>query len=115
MKPAPFQMTSEAEAFFRSALQSTKKEMEPSIVWTPVSHSFTTDGKLLGAYEGSKIVFGWYKKGERPRDSFFELCGHPVSIMPTTLEHIQGRTISFEKVQMHFEGGPHEEYVLKVG
>jgi hypothetical protein len=115
MKPAPFQMTKEAEAVIRAAITKPMAGMEPALVWTPSSHTWSKEGKFLGAYEGPMVFVGHYKANDRPRDSFFELCGHAVSIMPPTLEQISGRMISCEKVEMHFEGGPHHQYILKVG
>ena len=88
--------------------------MEAALVWSPYSHGFTPDGKLSTSWEGPRVVLGWYKKDQRPRESFFDLLGYSVSIMPSTIEHIEGKTIDLQKVEMEFEDGPRHEWVLRV-
>jgi len=105
MKTAPFRLTKEAEGVIRSALASTKEGMEPALGWAT----------FLGTYEGPMVVLGHWNKNERPRDSFFEVCGYAVSILPSTLEHIEGKTISCEQVELTVDRELRHAYVFKVG
>jgi hypothetical protein len=115
MTPAPIKLSAEAERHLREVLAATRADQEPAIVWTPeigVGEPATGEGNR---FEGPAIMLGWYRAGQRPRDSFFELCGFSVSILPTTLEHITGKTISREPIPSGLTKGPRHWYALKVG
>jgi hypothetical protein len=105
MCAAPIKITAEAEEFLRSALASAPHDMDAALVWAPQ----VQDSKDVPA-----VILGWYEKGRRPGDSFFDLWGYAVSIMPTTLEHIQEKTISRERFNSGLVGGPKHLTVLKV-
>jgi hypothetical protein len=115
MKPAPFQLTEEAEKMIRHMLASTKEDMEPALNWSPLLGRASKEGEYLGTYEGLMVVLGHYRKNDRPRDSFFEVCGQPVSILPETLERVVGMTIACEQVELRGGDIPHHAYVFKVG
>jgi len=115
MKKAPIKLSKETQKYFIKSLAKPNLGMEPALVWLcDISQTHNQTGKLLGAYEGPRVVLGWYKEGQRPRDSFYTLFGFSISIMPTTLEHIRHKTIKREKVEMIFENGLHYEYILKI-
>jgi hypothetical protein len=105
MRAAPIKITVEAEEYLRAALADAGHDMDAALVWSPHAQ----DGQDVPA-----VMLGWYGKGKRPGDSFFDLCGHAVSIMPTTLEHIQGKTISREEFESGFASGPKYLTILKV-
>jgi hypothetical protein len=88
--------------------------MEPALSWSPTLICRNKEGHDLGRYDGPMVVFGHWKKNERPRDSFFDLCGSPVSILPDTLEHLEGKTIDLVRVELQGGSAPHYEYVFKV-
>ena len=106
MRPAPIKIAADTEEYLREVIASTFHHQEAAIVWSPRD----VDGGKKPA-----VIFGWYRKGERPEDSFFELFGYPVSIMPTTLEHIEGKTITRVRYDTGFVEGPKNVYVLDVG
>jgi hypothetical protein len=106
MRPAPIKIAADAEEHLRTALAGTFHHQDAAIVWSPR----IKDGEKTPA-----VIFGWYAKGKRPEDSFFDLFGYPVSIMPTTLEHIEGKTISRVRHETGFSHGPKHIYVLEVG
>ena len=99
----------------RHMVASTPEGMEPAFGWAPSLESWSKEGHYLGKYDGPMVVFGHWMKNERPRDSFFEVCQHPVSIIPSTLEHIEGKTIDLVQIELHGGAKPHSAYVFKVG
>jgi hypothetical protein len=106
MIPAPIKIAADTEEYFRAALAGTFHHQDAAIVWSP--HAKDGDEKPA-------VILGWYAKGKRPEDSFFELFGHEVSIMPTTLEHIEGKTITRVRYDTGLADGAKNVYVLEVG
>lgn len=109
MADAPFELTAIAEEYLRNALAHEKPNMEPALVWIP-GPEWAVDRahSLCFVLESPRLALGWYHAGHRPRDSFYSLCGFEVSLMETTLEHIRGKTIDYDEVEMVFEGPQHK-------
>ncbi len=109
MPPAPINLSAEATAHLRRALDDATPEAgypgDAALVWSP----HTIAGQEIPA-----VILGWYGTAKRPADSFFDLCGHPVSILPTTLEHIAGKTIAVAHYPTGFPDGPPQFRFLKV-
>ena len=106
MRPAPITIAADKEEYIRATLARTFHHQDAAIVWSP---------RKKDGMESPAVILGWYPKGKRPEDSFFDLFGYPVSIMPTTLEHIQGKTITRTRHDTGFAHGPKNFYVLEVG
>ena len=115
MSPAPLQLEHETAEYFRRTLAATKEGMESALVWSPVQEGSDPESGIRCRFEGPAVVLGWYKKGQRPKESFFDLCGFAVSIMPSTLQHIEEKKITRVKLDTGFPKGPPHWHVLKVG
>jgi hypothetical protein len=95
MKDLPFSITGEAVNELKRILRD-QDGMEIAIVATfGEGYVNQQDGK---EYWDQEIFFalGWHPEGQRPRDSFFKILGYSVSIMPSTLEHLEGKKLGLQ-------------------
>jgi hypothetical protein len=89
----PFQISVEAQTFLKESLKRTQKSYEPALIWTPRQ---SVQDPELGEEQielGEGFMLGLYPQGKQPRDSFFEVCGYQVSILKSTLEKLNGKTL----------------------
>ncbi|HUI05929.1 MAG TPA: hypothetical protein VL486_02875 [Verrucomicrobiae bacterium] len=80
------------ESFLR---RSTDKD--PAIVVEMRYEEHNPKGELIKKVDGIFFGLGCYDRGSRPSDSFYDFKGMRISIMPTTLEHLQGRRLILTK------------------
>jgi hypothetical protein len=96
MKPVPFSYSTEVERMIESFLRrSTDKD--PAIVVEMRYEEYNPKGELIKKVDGIHFGLGCYDRGSRPPDSFHDFKGMRISIMPTTLEHLQGRRLILAK------------------
>jgi hypothetical protein len=96
MKAAPFTCSSEAETRLLSWLDR-KTDDDPAIVVSMGLQERDRHGKLTVREDGIHFTLGAYPKGQRPEGSFFEYKGRRVSVMPETLEHLEGKRLVLAK------------------
>ena len=49
-------------------------------------------------FEDEHFIFGFYETGQRPEEWHINIFGHPVSIEPSTLESLRGRTLTLKQI-----------------
>ena len=101
----PFNVSGEAETYLSEILANPPAgDFEPALIW---SSRYTIDDQEVGA----SFTVGYYPRGKRPRDSFFSLLGRSISIVPSTLEKLEGKTLVLERRKI---GGQATKRVVKV-
>lgn len=114
MNAAPIKLSPTAELHLRKVLAATKADEIPVLVWSPMLEvSDPVTGERC-RFDGPAVTLGWGKKGRRAPDSCFEICGVAVSILPTTLEKIDGKTIDRVQLESGLSNGPAHWYALRV-
>lgn len=56
------------------------------------------DGREQVCFDGEHFMLGVYDVGRKPHAEHVELLGHRVSIVPSTLESLRGRTLTVRHV-----------------
>jgi hypothetical protein len=95
--PLPFEMTPEAADYVRSRLRSPNAGEELALV-TVLRQGEVVDGEERIGFEGEHFMICTYDIGQRPQAEHIELFGHKVSIVPSTLETLRGRTLTVRRV-----------------
>lgn len=96
MKEAPFTCSRQAERFLNRLLDC-RFDHDPAIVVSMGLAARDAKGEVYARVNGVHFTVGLYRKGERPKDSFFSFRGKPVSIMAATLDHLDGKHIVLTK------------------
>ena len=90
---APFAMTKAARRQLLAHCHDASSDYEPSLVWSLQTQAFFKG--VLVQEHGPEFILGFYHKGHCPPDSFFELApNRHLSVMPSTLEQLAGKTLS---------------------
>ncbi|MDA1189760.1 MAG: hypothetical protein O2854_08820 [Chloroflexi bacterium] len=96
MKEAPFTCSGKAKRFI-SRLLTCGPNLDPAIVVAMGMEARDAKGQPSARVNGMHFTIGYYPKGERDPESFFSFHGKPVSIMPTTLDHLANRHLVLTK------------------
>lgn len=115
MKSAPLTLEPKTAEYLRRALAGTEEGFEPVLTYSEFEGGSDPETGAQFEYRGPAVTLGWYRSGEMPPDSFFELCGFAISIPPSTLQQIENKTITRVRFDTSFPKGPPHYYVLIVG
>jgi len=95
--PVPFAMTPEAADYIRSQLRPPRVGEELALI-TVLRQAKIVDGQERVWFDGEHFMVCTYNIGQRPHAQHIELFGHQVSIAPSTLESLRGRTLAVRRV-----------------
>jgi hypothetical protein len=95
--PLPFAMTPEAVDYVRSRLRPPAAGKELALI-TGTRKAEIVDGQERVWFDGENFMVCIYDIGRRLNAQHVELFGHQVSIVPSTLESLCGRTLSIRRV-----------------
>src|SRR5580765_8265171 len=95
--PLPFAMTPEAADYVRSRLRSPAAGEELALI-TVTRQAGIIDGQERVWFDGEHFMVCIYDIGRRPNAQHVEMFGHHVSLVPSTLESLRGRTLSIRRV-----------------
>ena len=90
-------MTPEAADYVHSYLRPPSVGQELALI-TVLRQAQIVDGQERVWFEGEHFMVSTYDIGQRPNAEHIELFGHPVSIVPSTLESLRGRTLTIRRV-----------------
>ena len=90
-------MTPEAAEHVRSRLRSPAAGEELALI-TVLRHAEMVDGQERVWFDGEHFMVCTYDIGRRPNAQHIELFGHQVSIVPSTMESLRGRTLTIRRV-----------------
>jgi hypothetical protein len=90
-------MTPEAADYVRSRLRSPAAGEELALI-TATRQAEIIDGQERIWFDGEHFMVCIYDIARRPNAQHVELFGHQVSIVPSTLESLRGRTLSIQRV-----------------
>ena len=93
----PFALTPEATGYVRSHLQQPGPGEELALI-TVLRRSCVADGKERVWFEGEHFMICTYDVGQRPHADHVDLFGYRVSVLPSTLDALRGRTLSVRHV-----------------
>lgn len=99
----PFSMTPEAAEYVRAHLSRPRLGQELGLV-TCLRKSEMIEGEEHIVFDGEHFMFGVYDVGQRPDAEYVDLFGHLVSIVPSTLESLRGRTLTVRRIAKHCGG-----------
>ena len=94
--PLPFAMTPEAADYVRSRLRPPAAGEELALI-TVLRQAEMVDGQERVWFDGEHFMVCTYDIGRRPNAQHIELFGHQVSIVPSTLESLRGRTLTIRR------------------
>jgi hypothetical protein len=95
--PLPFSVSPEAADYLRSVMRAPAAGDELALI-TVLRQGEMVDGREQVWFEGEHFMLGVYDVGRRPHAEHVELLGHRVSIVPSTLESLRGRTLTIRRV-----------------
>jgi hypothetical protein len=96
--PLPFAMTPQAADYISSRLRPPAAGEELALI--PVlRQAEMVDGQERVWFDGEHFMVCTYDIGKRPNAQHIELFGHQVSIVPSTLESLRGRTLTIRCVR----------------
>jgi hypothetical protein len=95
--PLPFTMTPQAADHVRSRLCPPAAGEELALI-TVLRQAEMVDGQERVWFDGEHFMVCTYAIGQRPSAKHIELFGQQVSIEPSTLESLRGRTLSIRRV-----------------
>ena len=95
--PLPFAMTPEAAGYVRSHLRPTAAGEELALI-TVLRQAEMVGGQERVWFDSEHFMVCTYDIGRRPDAQHIELFGHQVSIVPSTLESLRGRTLTIRRV-----------------
>jgi hypothetical protein len=95
--PLPFAMTPGAAEYVQSHLLPPDPGQELALI-TVLRRGEVVDGRERTWYDGEHFMVCTYNIGQRPDAQHIELFGHQVSIVPSTLESLRGRTLTVRRV-----------------
>ena len=95
--PLPFAIAPDAAGYLRERLANPLEAQEPALI------SVLAQGEGSGEptrwwFQGEHFMVGYYDFGQRPEAQHIELLGHQVSIIPETLQRLNGRTLKLRRV-----------------
>jgi hypothetical protein len=107
MKP-PFTLSTEAADYLSGVLGNPPPgEWEPALVWC--SQYSINDQEL-----GEAFTLGFHPQGKHDPKSFFQLCGHQVSIQPTSLAKLKGKKLVLELKEVEVDETSQMIRILRV-
>ena len=92
----PFQISPDAQAYIRDCL-IPQPGREAALVQTFTLEARDRRGRVFMRVPGEFFTVGYYDPGQRPETEHIDMFGVPVSIIPQTLERLQGRTLELKK------------------
>src|SRR5262245_28538891 len=95
--PLPFAMTPEVADYVRSRVSPPAAGQELALI-TVLRQGEMVDGQERVWFDGEHFLVCIYNIGQRPNAQHIELFGHEVSIVPSTLESLRGRTLTVRSV-----------------
>ena len=95
MKKPPFEISRSAERELRRALE-TQEGKDTALVVTFSESAKNQKGEIIFESRKTSFTVGWYQIGQRDEESFYDIFGFPVSIMHTTMEHLEGKILDTE-------------------
>ena len=95
--PLPFAMTPEAVDYVRSRLRPPAAGEELALI-TALRQAEMVGGQERVWFDGEHFMICTYDIGRRPNAQHIVLFGHQVSIVPSTLESLRGRTLTIQRV-----------------
>lgn len=93
----PFAMTPEAADYVRSRLRPPAAGEELALI-TVLRQAEMVGGQERVWFDGEHFMVCTYDIGRRPNAWHIELFGHQVSIVPSTLESLRGRTLTIRRL-----------------
>ena len=72
-------------------------ETDAALIAVQGLESRDADGQVSIRVVGEHFCVGGYPKGERPQDSFVDFVGRRLSIMPYTLQRLEGKCLVLTK------------------
>jgi hypothetical protein len=90
-------MTPEAAEYVRSRLQPPAAGEELALI-TVLRQAEMVGGQERVWFDGEHFMLCTYNVGQRPNAQHIELFGHQISIVPSTLESLRGRTLTVRRV-----------------
>ena len=90
-------MTPEAADYLRARLRSPASGEELALI-TATRQAEATDGQERVWFNGEHFMICTYDIQRRPSTHHIELFGHQISIAPSTLASLRGRTLSIRLV-----------------
>jgi len=94
----PFAISSEAEAYIAGVLGNPPPgDWEAALIWCS---RYTIDDQEIG----EAFTLGFYPPDTRPAASFFDLCGRSISIQPTSLQKLVGKTLVVQSREITRKG-----------
>ena len=95
--PLPFSVSPEAADHIRSVMRAPAAGEELALIMV-LRQAKMVGGREQVWFEGEHFMLGNYDVGRRPHAERIELLGHRVSIVPSTLELLRGRTLMIRHV-----------------
>jgi hypothetical protein len=95
--PLPFSITPEAANYMRSVMRPPDAGQELALI-TVLRQAELVRGQERIWFDGEHFMLCIYNIGQRPHAQHFELFGHQVSIVSSTLESLKGRTLTVRRV-----------------
>ena len=95
--PLPFSISPEAADYLRTVMRPPDSGQEVALIMV-LRQAETVDGRERVWFDGEHFMICSYDVGQRPHAEHIELLGHCVSIVPSTLESLRGRTLTVRRV-----------------
>ena len=95
--PLPFSVSPEAADYMRSVMRAPRAGEELALI-TVLRQAEMVGGQEQAWFDGEHFMLSIYDVGRRPHAEHIELFGHRVSIVPSTLESLRGRTLTVQRV-----------------
>jgi len=94
--PLPFSVSPEAADYMRSIMQPPRPGQELALI-TVLRQAELAGGREQVWFDGEHFMICVYDVGQRPQAEHIDLLGHSVSIVPSTLESLRGRTLTVRR------------------
>lgn len=95
--PLPFSIAPEAADYIRSLMRPPNAGQELALI-TALRQAEIVGGQERVWFDGEHFMICYYDIGQRPHAEHIELFGHQVSIVPSTLKSLSGRTLTLQRV-----------------
>ena len=108
MKKIPFGITDVARDRILAQFEPGSDD-DVALVVTLGGYTTLKEGRIVDEHSDVRFVVGRYPKGSRGPETFYDFFGRPLSVASSTLEHLQGATLTYEPRR---DTDGHEHYVL---
>src|SRR5262245_57589068 len=95
--PPPFSISPEAADYIHSVMRPPGPGRELALI-TVLRQAQLVDGQERVWFDGEHFMLCFYDIGQRPDAEHIELFGQQVSVVPSTLESLRGRTLMVRRV-----------------